>query len=145
MFSHIIAPSSMCSLLCWSVWRFRNDGGRASVPLGIALLFGGGFGWWGFGPLGALIGALLMVGSLSTYLLPVGYALDGKALKVTHLGVVGERDLSRFRRIDFHPKGAFLSPTSRPSPWGRLKGMWIHLPVNGDREAISMALKDAIS
>ena len=72
-----------------------------------------------------LIALVVLILSLSRYLLPTRYSLDEKGVEITHLGRRQERPWTQFRRLDIHEDGIFLSPFTRTSRLDSFRGYFL--------------------
>jgi hypothetical protein len=87
-------------------------------------------------PLLALVGSLLLAGSLRAYFLPRTYVLDAVAAQ-EHGPLQSARRLpwSEVRAITRERHGVHLSPLHRPSRWAPDRGLFLRTAGNAERVA----------
>lgn len=71
--------------------------------------------------------------SVSRYLLPTAYRLDGVGARVDHPLRGRTLPWGQVRRVDVHADGLFLSPFPRPSRLDSFRGAFLRYGDDGDR------------
>jgi len=79
------------------------------------------------------LSALLLIGSIAEFLLPVTYTLDGDGAHARHLGSHRVLPWHRVRRVYLRPDGIHLSPLSTRSWAASYRGVTLRTP---DRDAV---------
>jgi hypothetical protein len=72
-----------------------------------------------------LIALVVLLLSLSRYLLPTRYSLDEKGVEISHLGRRQACPWTQLRRLDIHENGIFLSPFTRASRLDSFRGYFL--------------------
>ncbi len=112
-------------MIRWRVHLAAESPHKAGLVLGIMAVFSVIF-WAAAGPLWAL--APFAVGFLATwsFWLPTTYTLTEEGIEVVRTPFRRFYQWERFRRVDPHPDGLFLSPFSKPSARDPFRGLFLH-------------------
>lgn len=87
----------------------------------------------GFGGLGyALLAAVFLAVSLSSYFLPAWYELDGDGAALRFLGRTRRLAWRDVRRVDVRKDGVHLSPFDAPSRLDPFRGLFLRFSGNAD-------------
>lgn len=130
------APSTPAPALEWTCHPLRSESRLRSASLCALLAVCSAAAWIGLdGFAYGLLALLVLAASVSSYLLPTRYALDGSALRRTHLLRTREWPWSAFRRVDRHGDGLFLSPFDRGSRLDSFRGVF--LPLGRNRSEVT--------
>ena len=116
----------------WTSHPLRSESGLRTASLCALLAACSAAAWIGLDGLGyGLLALLVLGGSVSRYLLPTRYALDGSALRRTHLLRTRAWPWSAFRRVDRHGDGLFLSPFGTGTRLDSFRGVFLPFGHNG--------------
>jgi hypothetical protein len=113
--------------LTWTVHRAREEPGKTAIVLafiGMFLVFSGVF----FGPVLALIAALVLFVALNTYFLPVTVAFSDAGVDIDKRLFRTHYDWKQFRRWIRTSGGIVLSPFSRRNYLDNFRGVHLLLP-----------------
>ena len=126
------ADRTPATALEWTCHPLRSESRLRTASLCALLAVCSAASWVGLDGFGyGLLALLVLAASVSRYLLPTRYALDGSVLRRTHLLRTREWPWSTFRRIDRHRDGLFLSPFDRSSRLDSFRGVFLPLDQNG--------------
>ena len=118
--------------LCWRSHPLVDDYPRSVLLLAaIAAVCGGAAVAFGGVAYGVMAGVMLCI-SLSRYLLPTVFTLDGGGARASFLGQTQRMAWSQVKRAASHPKGVFLSDRPAPSRLDSFRGMLLRFAGNAD-------------
>jgi len=113
----------------WRAHPARRRLGTAALAVAVAVLaavlagaaLGSGVRWlkWVF--------ALLLLSSISRFLLPTTFVLDDDGIAVRHLGTTRKRRWDEIRRIELGARAALLSPFDAPRALDRFRAILVDL------------------
>ena len=86
------------------------------------------------------LAVVIVLVSVSSFLLPTHYRLTDEGLEERRLGVRRERRWQDLRRLEVGPEAALVSPFARPSRLDRYRGFVVLLD-GADREAVIAELR----
>ena len=119
--------------LTWTCHRLATEPRtRSAALIGMISVLAVGAAFSFSGLVYGLITALVLGGSVSTYLFKVGYVLDREGIEIVHLGWTRRRPWEQFCRVDVCADGVFLSPFKRPSRLDSFRGVFIRWVANRD-------------
>lgn len=121
----------MSDVLCWEDHPLRSESPFRSAALAgliavSAVAAAVGFGHWIYGAFSLVV--LLL--SVSRYLFPTYYKLDGTGVASRHLGLGRSRRWDEFYRVDECADGLFLSPFERPRRLDTFRGIFLRFHQN---------------
>uniref|UniRef100_A0A7C4X9K2 Uncharacterized protein n=1 Tax=candidate division WOR-3 bacterium TaxID=2052148 RepID=A0A7C4X9K2_UNCW3 len=90
----------------------------------------------------ALLGAIFLFASLSSYYLPTSYLLDDDHIEIKGLFSNQNRNLKEFKKIYYGKNGVLLSPFRKKTFLNHFRGIYLLLPR--DKEEIISYIKDKI-
>jgi hypothetical protein len=70
---------------------------------------------------------VLLLASISTFLLPTTYTVDEEGISVKHLLSTRRRLWKDIRRVELGTRAALLSPFAEPRPLDRWRALLVHL------------------
>lgn len=79
-----------------------------------------------------VLAALMLAVSLSRYLLPTEFVLDGQGVEACFLGQTQRMAWSQVRRVSVRAKGVYLSPQRAPSRLDSFRGVQLRFAKNND-------------
>ena len=127
-----MAESEATPALEWTSHPLRSEPWFRTASLCALLAVSSAAAWIGLdGFAYGLLALLVLAASVSRYLLPTRYILDGSALRRTHLLRTRAWPWSGFRRVDRHGDGLFLSPFGHSSRLDSFRGVFLPLVQNG--------------
>ena len=128
-------------------WRVHPllDESRLRSGLLLAILTGLSVGVWiSFGELTfGLLTVGLLGASVSRYILPTRYALNGEGIRVSHAGTSRKMAWDRVRRVSASSDGLFLSTFAQPSRLDSFRGLFLKCEKN--RDEVIRFVRDRIS
>ena len=121
----------MVDVLRWEDHPLRSESPARSAALAglivaSALAASVGFGHWLYGAFSLAVLTL----SVSRYLFPTHYELDGVGVASRHLGVGRSRCWDEFRRVEERADGLFLSPFEGPRRLDAFRGVFLRFHQN---------------
>jgi len=91
----------------------------------------------------ALVSAVVLLASVSSFLLPTRYTLTDDGIEATRALGTRRRRFADIRRLDVGRDAALASPLARPSFLDRRRGVWIWFD-GADRDRVVALLRERI-
>jgi len=128
-------------LLRWRSHPARHAGGRFAVAIAFVLIVPIGL-WILYSVYYALLGLVILVGSLSSFFLPTDYVLYVGGLESRFLGICRRFTWEQFRSSYPDRYGVLLSPFPGPSRLENFRGLYLRF--NGHREAVLRVVTERV-
>jgi hypothetical protein len=130
-------------LLTWTAHPARSRPRDVALVVAIVCTTAGVVMWTFESAWLALLAAVFLLLSVSSFLLPTRYRVTDEGIEAARALVVRRRRFADLRRLEVGADAALVSPLSRPSFLDRQRGLWIWLD-GADRERVLGLLRDKI-